>query len=368
MEKLMSDRAYNRARILIVDDEVLNQKVLKYILQADYELAYAQNGVEALELLRSQSFDLVLLDMRMPIMDGATTLTATSELNEVVSSIRLGANDYITKPLDAPLVKARVETQILLKRLMDERREAIKALEAANQLKARMMQVASHDLRNPLNNLKMLLAFIRASLQNPSAIESVLPIADQGIETMLHIIQDFLSTVTFDGTGVPLVLEQLRGSRLVEQVVEQYSLVANAKAIQLDLQVQDAWVIADGQRLQQVIGNLLSNAIKYSPPGSQVLVRSCRTEEQWRLEIYDSGAGIPENERCYLFTPFSKNLISTQPTDGESSTGLGLWIAAEMMRLQSGRIGMESPEQGGCCFWLELPLLLGQRFTEASVV
>jgi two-component system sensor histidine kinase/response regulator len=375
--------SHPRGRILIVDDEIFNQHLLLRILRHDYDLGSASNGAEALEMLQTEAYDLVLLDMMMPVLNGIETLieiranadlaelpviiiSAISETEQVVNAIKLGANDYITKPLDVSMVMARVQTQVALKRLTDERREVLVALEAANQLKSRMMQVASHDLRNPLNNLKLLLTVVKAAVQDQPDIASLMPIADKGIESMIEIIQDFLSTATMENNSVSLILEKVRGAKLLEQVIEQYSLAADAKAIQLDLDLQDGWVIADIRRVQQIFGNLLSNAIKYSPAASQVLLKSRIQGEYWRVEIYDSGAGIPENEHQHLFKPFSKDLISTKPTNGESSTGLGLWIAAEMMRLQGGKIGMDSPASGGCCFWLEFPIVLEKRLVRAG--
>jgi two-component system, sensor histidine kinase and response regulator len=362
-----------RSRILVVDDEIMNRDLLGRILHHEFDVDCAENGQEALAMLRNTKYDVVLLDMMMPVLNGKDTLiqirasadlaelpviivSAVSETSRMVDAIGLGANDYITKPLDVSLVKARVQTQVLLKRMMDERREAIDALESANQMKARMMQVASHDLRNPLNNLKMLLSLIKEGVEDNSEMHPLMQIADEGIETMLSIIEDFLSSTAVDNNGITVVLAETEGAAQLGHVIEQYGLAARTKRISLELDIEEALIVADERRLQQVFGNLLSNAIKYSPRNSRVLVRTIASNEVWRVEVYDSGPGIPPNERRHLFSPFSKNLISTQPTNGESSTGLGLWIAAEMMRLQGGKIGMDSPDTGGCCFWLELPL------------
>lgn len=373
----------SRPRILIVDDEFMNRELLSRILQHEFDVAIAENGAQALDLLRSTPFDLVLLDMMMPVLNGEETLaeiranaslaelpviivSAITETPRIVDAISLGANDYITKPLDVSLVKARVLTQVMLKHMMDERREAIAALESANQMKARMMQVASHDLKNPLNNLKMSLSLMKDSLQEATQLQPLLEIANEGIENMLAIIQDFLSTGAVDNNGVSVVLAETEAAPELETVIEQYSLAARTKKISVETNIENALIRADGRRLQQVFGNLISNAIKYSPSESRVWVRAYSHNRVWRVEVYDSGAGIPEKERHHLFTPFSKNLISTSPTNGESSTGLGLWIAAEMMRLQGGEIGMGCPEEGGSCFWLEIPLALEARLAQAG--
>jgi len=364
----------NRPRILVVDDEEMNRDLLARVLDRYYDVDTVENGKKALALLQNTSYDVILLDMMMPVMNGTETLmhiranadlaelpviivSAVSETRNVADAIQMGANDYITKPIDIPIVKARVETQVLLKRMMDERREAIGALQMANLMKAQMMQVASHDLKNPVNNVKMALALLKDVLPEQEELDSLMQVANEGIESMIEIIHDFLSSNAVDNNGISVVISETEAAPIVAQVVEQYSLAARVKDISVDMMLENAMILADSRRLQQVFGNLLSNALKYSPREGMVWVRSLVKGDVWRLEVQDSGAGIPENERRHLFSPFSKNLISTEPTDGESSTGLGLWIAAEMVRLQGGKIGMDSPAEGGCCFWFELPLV-----------
>src|SRR5690606_31309970 len=138
----------------------------------------------------------------------------------------------------------------------------------------------------------------------------------------------------------------------------QYSVAAKTKNIKLILGKIVGTILADERRLTQAIGNLLSNAIKYSPKDSDVRIFTelDNTNQVWRLNIVDSGTGISESEQKYLFKPFSKAYISTEPTDGEASTGLGLWIVSEMIAIQNGRVGMQNYEDKGACFWLELPL------------
>lgn len=372
-----------RSRILVIDDEYFNQQLLLRILCRDFDVDTADNGQIALEMLHERPYDLVLLDMMMPVLNGRETLkairneadlaelpviivSALSETREVVEGIALGANDYITKPLDTAVVNVRVRTQILLKQAMDERRESIARLESANKLKARMMQVASHDLRNPLNNLRLLLNILGSKLEDKPETQSLMGIAEQATDTMLEIIHDFLGNITVDNNGISVDMSDIEAETVFEHVLEQYRLSAQSKQIELEISLENAWIHADSRRLQQVFANLLSNAIKYSPKKSRVQLRSFIVDDCWRLEVQDSGQGIPEKEQQHLFTAFSKNLISTKPTNGESSTGLGLWIAAEMMRLQGGRIGMDSPKEGGCCFWLELPLVVQKAYAHAS--
>lgn len=362
-----------KPRLLIADDEEFNRMLLRRILHRDYEIDFACNGQEVLDNLNARDYDAVLLDVMMPVMNGLTCLkiireivdfatlpvilvSALSDKASIVNGIELGANDYITKPLDADIVMARLDTQISLKRLMDERNQAIASLEQANQMKARMMQIASHDLKNPLNNLGMVMTIMTEMFEDDAQTNKFLKMADKSITTMLDIINEFLTGQDLSD-GIIAEIEILQTQAIITDVLKENEVAATHKNIEIITDYQsDTYIKADEKRLIQVMNNLISNAIKYSPKNSRVIVRVLENQGVWRLEIQDSGAGIPEAERQFLFQAFSKHDISTQPTNGESSTGLGLWIAAEMMRIQDGDIGMDSPVDGGCCFWIELPL------------
>ncbi len=364
---------HKRPRVLVVDDEDFNRRLLSRILGENYTVDFAVNGQDVLEKLDHQNYDTILLDVMMPIMNGIDTLkiirqntnltdlpiilvSALSDHETIVAGIEFGANDYITKPIDSGIVLARLHTQVMLKRLMDERKSANVALSNANKMMLRMMQIASHDLKNPLSNLSMLTSVINGlNLQNEQ-MPDLMDIAHQSIGTMVKIIDDFLSGEAFVGDE-DIPVQSLSSIDLLEDILKQHELAAKEKNITIEVHhLEHTNILVDETRLKQVLTNLISNAIKYSPCDSFVAIRAFQQDLMWRLEIQDSGPGIPKNERQYLFQAFSKNQISTKPTDGESSTGLGLWIAAEMMRIQNGTIGMDSPLEGGCCFWIEVPL------------
>lgn len=369
---MLAEITNQKPRILVADDEKFNLILLSRILDSDYEVDMVVNGQEVLDSLAVNDYDAVLLDIMMPVMGGLICLekiremvnfaslpvilvSALSDKESIVRGIEFGANDYISKPLDAKVVKARLNTQVALKRLMDERNAAIASLQQANDMKAHMMQIASHDLKNPLHNLGMTMSLLSGVANDDIEKELLLGIAKDNINTMMNIINEFL-TGQDNTDGISATLEELAVTDLIVATIKQNEIAAQHKNIEIITDYQaDVLILADERRLSQVMNNIISNAIKYSPKNSHVTIRTSHNKETWRLEVQDSGTGIPESERQYLFQAFSKNQISTEPTDGESSTGLGLWIASEMMRVQNGTIGMDSPASGGCCFWIELP-------------
>jgi two-component system sensor histidine kinase/response regulator len=368
----MTETSYsNPPRLLVVDDEAVNLQLLKRLFESTCIIDTAMNGHEALQFLDQNSYDVVLLDIMMPKTSGLDVLklirasadlselpviliSALNDNEEVARGIRLGANDYITKPVDMDIVQARVSTQIKIKQLRDERAQMIKYLQAANEMKARMMQVASHDLKNPLNNLQLLTQLIRNNLDDHAKIDKLLRMQESSLEAMLHVITDFLDSSI--SSQIHVTMRPLDCASIIRQVLNQYSVAAHNKQISLETDRLEGVVIADNNRLLQVVGNLLSNAIKYSPKGGKVRLGTEIKGKLWRLILRDSGTGVLEEEQEFLFKPFSKHAISTQPTAGEASTGLGLWIVYEMMRLQAGSVGMYNHPEGGACFWIELPL------------
>ena len=327
--------------LLVVDDDRINRELLTHLFERDYEISTAGGGVEALKLLKDKpDIDLVMLDIMMPQMSGMEVLTeirenpdthelpvilisAMANTRDVVNGLRLGANDYITKPVDVSVVVARVKTQLTVKRLLDERKETIAELERAEKLRAQLFRIASHDLKTPLNNISMAEHLLR---------KTITPSKDTG---------QILDTKPIDLTDV------------VYNVLTQYEISADKKNIKLEMGEVDGWVTADAARLVQVVSNLVSNAITYSPHDTKIDVYATMKEDKGYLYVKDEGPGIPEAEREQLFTEFGK--LSTAPTGGESSTGLGLWIVKHLTSLQNGTVGVEFPESGGSLFWIALP-------------
>ncbi len=369
----MHPTSHAQARILLVDDQPDNLEMLQRILR-QYETHTARNGRAALAKLEQERFDLVMLDIMMPEMGGIETLqrirqhysdielpvmfvSALSERHSVANGRQMGANDYIVKPFDVADVLARVNTQLRLKRFADERQQMVVGFQQMVEWQERLMQVASHDLRNPLNNLRMLVSLMKKSFAEDQATMRLLQMMESGIQTMNNIIDEFLDVRIADAAGTMRVdLRETNTFNLITQIVNQYAVAAFNKDIRIHANDIGGIVLADPNRLSQVIANLVSNAIKYSPRHSDVWIETLVQDGIWQLTVTDSGPGVPESERHLLFQPFSK--ISNKPTAGEASTGLGLWIVREMVHAQNGEVGVHFPPEGGSQFWVQLPALV----------
>ncbi len=350
--------------VLVIDDQQANVRILGAMLtRAGYEVVPAFSGADGLQLARTNRPDVVLLDMKMPQMDGFEVLarlredtetadipviflTADNERDNLVRAFAAGAIDYVTKPFVTEELLARVRTHIDLKRSRD-------ALRRVAQEKQAVAELVAHDLRNYFGNIIFVVDMLRDPKQPieryPPLIDSIRDSADSG----MLFLQAFLEQHT--GQARNAVAEPLACRAVVSEVVELMLPSAKAKGIELDVSADESIIVA-GQRsgVIHVLQNLMSNAIKYSPPDSRVAVAVSRHGGCGRMQVVDRGPGISADDQTKLFQRFVR--LSSQPTGNESSTGLGLALAKQQARAMGGDLWFEPRSGGGSVFTLELPL------------
>ena len=364
--------------IVVVDDSPASTDTLaRQMTLEGWDVRTFNDPFEALEAIRADPPDLLLLDVMMPGMNGLAVLkavraqpptadlpvimlTALDEADDVVRGLDLGANDYLTKPPQFEVLAARVRTQLKLKRLQDQRERDIAELRELSALKDKFLQIAAHDLRNPLGNitfgidlLEQELARLEAPVPNAATI---LQAMRNAASIMRSIVNDFLDLQAIRSGKVEMNWQPVSLNRLVEAVAAQYETYAKDKnvALRTYLEVNLPDTMADPDRLTQVLSNLVSNAIKFSPPGSAVGVRTREVNRRLLIEVADNGVGIPEAEIPLLFKEFAR--LSPRPTGGEKSSGVGLSIARQLVELHGGKIGVKSKVGQGSLFWFELPI------------
>jgi len=359
-----------QSHVLVVDDDEDNLTLLTHILNRHHRVSTTTSGQDALDLIKSGQYDAVLLDVMMPGMNGIDVLrhirddstldslpvimvSALSDSKNIVESLKVGANDYITKPIDVNVTLARLQTQIKLKRLQDEREKAIHDLETVQAMRDRLFRVATHDLKNPLANIRMAEFVLRESVADDPVAAQTMQTVSASLDTMQEVIEDFMDVVVLQSGKIDLKMECVDVGKVIYNAALQYSVSADKKQINVDIADSSAKVIADIGRLTQVIGNLLSNALKYSDPQTTVRIWTEEHDGHVRVLISDEGPGIPGDERNLLYTEFGK--LSPRPTGQESSTGLGLWIVKNLIELMNGTVGAIFPPGGGSVFWVELP-------------
>ena len=365
----MSMDSNNLPTILAVDDEPANLLLLQRLLQREFRVICSPNGRTALDILAQTPVDVVLLDIMMPQMNGYQVLqairdipttvdipviliSAMTDTKDVAQGLEIGANDYITKPIDPDVTVARVQTQVALKQLQDERKKVIRELQAAQSLKDNLLRIASHDLKGPLMNIQLVSSLFHRDEDMIPGAKDWLDALDASVTTMQTVIEDFLDTAAMNSSVITLKLEQVAVQRIIDNLITLYHAHAEKKDIRIEVHPYDGSILADAARFQQALGNLVSNAVKYSPLHTTIHIWAAREGDTVQIYVADEGPGIPEQERSRLFTQFGK--LSTRPTDGEHSTGLGLWIVKHMINLQGGEVGVDCPPEGGSVFWVHM--------------
>jgi signal transduction histidine kinase len=365
-------------RIVIIDDspETCDVLVRQMVLEG-YLADYYTDPLEGLEALKADPPDCVLLDVNMPKITGMELLsrlranpgteevpvimvTASGDVSDVVQGLDLGANDYITKPPQYEVLSARVRTQLKMKGLQDQRQRDIVELSNLSSLKDKFLQIAAHDLRNPLNNIVLGIDLMDRFYEQSGAeienFEKLINTMRGASGVMRSIVNDFLDLQEIRTGEIDMTLQPLSLNALVESVIDQYQTYAEEKGVEVRVMLAPSIpeVSGDPDRLMQVISNLISNAIKFSPRGATVGVRSRQQDGEVILEVVDTGPGIPEEELPLLFQEFSR--LSVKATGGEKSSGVGLWIARKLIEMHGGEIGVKSKVGHGSLFWFTLPL------------
>lgn len=248
-------------------------------------------------------------------------------------------------------------------RLVSELAEQKAAIEEKNEelvrldnVKNQFLGIAAHDLRNPIAYIQMASEFLMDEPEMGSDQQSQMlgDITDQA-RHMLTLLNDLLDVTQIESGRLDLKPTEVNVRKFMGEAVHRHSQIAAPKGTTIVLEdVADGFVEVDPDRLRQVIDNLISNAVKYSPAGSTVWVQAHCQNGQWRISVRDEGPGIRPEEREKLFTEFGK--LSSRPTGGESSTGLGLAITRRIITAHGGTIGVDSEPGQGATFWFMLPM------------
>ncbi|HEX3131008.1 MAG TPA: HAMP domain-containing sensor histidine kinase [Thermoanaerobaculia bacterium] len=215
-----------------------------------------------------------------------------------------------------------------------------------------LVQVAAHELRNPLTSIVGTIGLLSAESLAFSQEERdrLLSMARRNSDRMIRLVNDLLDLERVESGLVAFELETLELEPLLRQAVELAESQASRCGVSLELApVPAATVHADPQRLLQVLANLLSNAVKVSPRGETVRLAGWRTDGRVRVEVKDWGPGLPEEIRPRIFQRFVRGEADRQ------GTGLGLAISKAIVEGMRGRIGFETDAKTGTTFYFELP-------------
>lgn len=365
-----------QVNILVVDDIAPNIRLVAGLLGPEgYEVSFANSGKKALEQVLANDFDLILLDIMMPDMDGIAVCKAIKEHPEkrdipiifltgktdevsILTAFEAGGVDYLHKPVNPVELVARVKTHLELKKARDTISQTNRELKQALELKNQFLGLAAHDLRNPLSAVQgylRLLEIDEESTLSPEAAQFTQSIQHM-TQNMLELIDTFLEKAALELGRVVLKPQSLELVSRLEPLFQYYQEQALQKRqrFNLHLATPEIWLEADPHRIQQIIDNLLSNAVKYSPIEGQIDVFLKTEAEHLEIRVQDSGPGFTETDKTRIFGYFQR--LTARPTAQESSNGIGLALTKQMVELHQGQIDVENAPDQGAIFIVHLPL------------
>lgn len=368
-------------KILVVDDEpgirsgvarILGNFHVTYpFMDEDYtfQILEAATGEEGIEIIDREMPDILLLDNKLPGIQGVEVLeyvrkknydivvamiTSYASIDVAVKAHNDGAIDFIPKPFTPQELKASVE-QITKQQYL--RRITQKLKVEGRKVRFQFLSVLSHELKAPLNAIEGYLKMMQERQMGDSLDEyaSAIERSLQRIDSMRHLIMDLLdfTKVSFERHMEKMQNVNLR--ELLSLAVVTVSPYAIHKDIQFVTEIkgcENIW--ADPNDFEIILNNLVSNAVKYNKPGGTVTVTLDCNETEFTLSVADTGIGMNSEEREMLFEEFSR--IRNDKTRNISGSGLGLSIVRKVVELYHGVINVESAPDRGSVFTVIIPI------------
>jgi two-component system, sensor histidine kinase and response regulator len=372
--------------ILIVDDNPQNLQVLGKLLQdMNYEIEFAINGIAALDWLNSKQFDLVLLDINMPEMDGFEVcrrirteerfnnlpivfLSADNDRESILKGFELGGQDYVTKPFDSRELIVRVKTHISLKEslgkleklnksLEEKVRERTLQLSIANEnlesmnlklmeldnAKSEFLNLISHEIRTPLNGILLPLELLKDP-DTASETRELIDILDASVRRLEKFSTNALLFTRLKTRPYEIIKKDVDIESVINKVIAEEKPALDEKnlIVRKTEEVIPGKVSGEEDLIRKCLLNIMDNAIFFSPPGNLIEISSFARDQHLIVRISDNGKGIPDE-----IIENGAELFSKGKEYQDKSTGTGLPLAKMIMEAHGGEIILENRNGGG---------------------
>lgn len=367
-------------KVLVVDDEpgirsgvvrILGNFHVTYpFMDEDYtfEVMQAASGEESIEMLEKDKPDIILLDNKLPGMQGVEVLeyirkknydimvamiTSYASLDIAVRATRDGATDFIPKPFTPQELKSSIENitkQLYLKRITH------KLKQEGKKVRYQFLSVLSHELKAPLNAIEGYLRMMQEKQAGDKIDDYTVPIdrSLQRVQGMRNLIMDLL-----DFTKIRLERKEEKIQEVdLESVASGSMVTVQPYAIQMEVSLKldvrsKAVIMADPDDIEIVFNNLLSNAVKYNKFGGKAEITIDSSDTEGIIVISDTGIGINNEDTENLFTEFVR--IKSEKTKNITGSGLGLSIVKKVIEMYKGSIKVESTPDVGTVFTIRIP-------------
>ncbi|MDB4969035.1 MAG: hypothetical protein JWN44_4724 [Myxococcales bacterium] len=359
------------ARILVVDDQALNRELIRAFLDgSDHELVDAGSGEEALAAAERQPPDLVLLDVMMPGIDGYETtqrlkeqagdkflpvilLTSLADSTAKVTGLLMGADEFLTKPIDRRELTARIRNLLALRAKDIALRDKVVALAELNRFKDEMAGLLIHDLKNPLSVILANCEYLSDGLRGmDGCYVEALEDSKAASRRMLRLLANLYDVGCLEGSRMDVRRTAANLIALLTDIAKQRKVLAASRMLTIDVAGNpDVTVSIDVDLITRTIENILDNSMRHTPPGGRVELSASLIGDHPQIRIGNTGVAIPVEARSVIFEKFGQAVASA----GRMNLGLGLYFCRLAVEAHGGRIWVEETQSLPTVFAMQFP-------------
>ena len=358
------------ALILNVDDSdgarYAKSRILK---RAGFKVIEASNGGDALLRARQDRPNLILLDVKLPDINGLEVcrqLKAGAETNTIlvlqtsascigtadkIRALDGGADNYLVEPIEADELIANVRALLRLGRVE-------RALRDVDRRKDEFLATLAHELRNPLGPIRTALALLcKLDPVVPAMQDNARRTIGRHTSHLVRLVDDLLDVSRISQGKISLQWERVSMASVIRSALETSSHTVEARGHALDVSLprEELWVCGDAVRLSQIVANLLLNAAKFTAPGGRITISAAREDDKVRIRLSDNGIGIAAASIDSIFDLFEQS--GHAPDRVQDGLGIGLSLVRKLVTLHGGQVSVHSPGVGlGSTFEVVLPL------------
>lgn len=363
-----------KIRVLIADDEDgLRSTIAAWLTDEGFSVEEAPDGTEAIRKVQSSDYDVALLDIKMPGANGLEVLryikknsmttevvmmTGMSDVTMAVEAMKLGAREYLTKPLDMDQLVPQLKA-LLRKRDAEDRIRRLQSEHTARLL---------YDLHNPIAGLKQSIGYLLKGMAGPVGDhqKELLGYMTNSIDKVILLLNDMMDLTKLEGGRVRLNKGIGNLSDTVTKMINEFQIPIKSNQITLDHSLEPDLppLEYDTEKIEQVLQNFLSNAVKYTPQHGAIVVQARSVQlvlEEGQqptqfvmVSVFNSGQGIPKEELPLIFDRY-REVVSGKESK-QKTTGLGLIICQRIVEAHNGKIWVESDPGKGATFFFALPV------------
>jgi two-component system sensor histidine kinase/response regulator len=350
--------------VLVADDNAENRALAKATLEDEgYTVVLANDGAQAVEAFLREHPACILMDVRMPVLDGLGAcakiralpggadvaiifLTAQREVETFDRALDAGGDDFVTKPFRPSELIVRVQTALRLRRIATERSELTEEIkhqrDQLQRLQLHREQITAflvHDLKNPVNSIELQAQIVARDKTASERTRRAATAIHQESRALLRMITNLLDIAKADEGQLAPMREHVDAERLVQGVVEELDTHATNAGVTLATSAQGTLHV-DQDLVHRVLANLVENAIRHAPEGSAIRIEITSRDGHPEIRVADNGPGVPLEARQKIFDRFASSNTT------RTNRGLGLAFCKIAVEAHGGRIWVEDGQPG----------------------